>query len=177
MQRGAHAWLGMLLAAALGCGGPNDSADASNDTAPELELGQGEQSFAPLAPDDALSYVAGSQGGQHVFVSFRVRGMDPTRVHVKVTTSIEGQPTLTLTREGRVNFNPEPAAADGGSAEPSYVYAGWPAQILMAPCHVGERVHIEASLSDLQMRTASDSQTIRIAMGAGAVPSSCAMAP
>jgi hypothetical protein len=86
---------------------------------------------------------------------------------VKVTTAVEGEPTLVLSREGRVNFKPDAAdgehAPDAGAA--TFVYAGWPAQILMAPCHVGERAHIEATLTDLQMRSVTIAQTIRIAVG------------
>jgi hypothetical protein len=177
-RRATHGRLALLLAAAVGCGGTDRAADAVAAAAPVLELGQGELSFAPLGEDEALPYVAGSQGGYHVFVSFRVHGMDPTRVLVNVTTSVEADASLTLTREGRVNFKQDAETAqDAGAAESSYVYAGWPAQILMAPCHVGERVRIDATLSDLRMLSASASQTIRIAMGAGSTPSSCQPPP
>jgi hypothetical protein len=177
-RRASLCGLALLLVAALGCEDTDHSADAAAEAAPALELGQGELSFAPLSEDDALPYVAGSQGGYHVFVSFRVHGMDPTRVLVKVTTSVEAEPSLTLTREGRVNFKQDTETAQGdSSAESSDVYAGWPAQILMAPCHVGERARIEATLSDLRMLTASASQRIRIAMGAGSTPSNCQPAP
>jgi hypothetical protein len=166
---GIHAaQVAWLLAPLLGCAADGGaSADAG---APDAELGQGELAFAPLAEDEALPYVAGSQGGHHVFVSFRVHGLNPMRVHVRVTTRVEDRPELDLTREGRVNFQPETPDA---TRPASYVYAGWPAQILMAPCHVGERAQIAVTLTDLDMRSVDLNQTIRIAMGSGPTPAAC----
>jgi hypothetical protein len=134
-----------------------------------MELGQGELEFAPLAEDEELPFVAGAQGGHHVFVSFRVVGMDPKRMHVSVATSVFDHPELDLTREGRVNFDP--------ASSNSYVYAGWPAQILKAPCHPGERVRLEVTLTDLQDRMASAEQTIRLATPATPPPKECAAGP
>lgn len=167
----------LVLLLALGCGGAdsaevagNASVDGSFTGTPHVELGQGELMFAALADDEALPYAAGSQGGHHVFVSFRASSLDPTRVHVKVTTSVLNRPELDLTREGRVNFGD---ANESGGDGPSYDFAGWPAQILMAPCHVGEAVRIDVSLTDLDMREAHDSRTIRIARPDAALEVPC----
>jgi hypothetical protein len=154
-----------LLAPLLGCAA--DGGVTADAGAPDAELGQGEVAFAPLAEDDALPYAAGSQGGHHVFVSFRMHRLDPLRMHVRVTTRVEDHPELDLTREGRVNFAQETPEGPGPA---SYVYAGWPAQILMAPCHVGERAQIAVTLTDLEMRSVDLNQTIRIAMGLGPPP-------
>jgi hypothetical protein len=159
------AQLAWLLAPLLGCA--TDGGASADAGAPDAELGQGEVAFAPLAEDDALPYAAGSQGGHHVFVSFRMHRLNPLRMHVRVTTRVEDHPELDLTREGRVNFEPETSQGPGPA---SYVYAGWPAQILMAPCHVGERVQIAVTLTDLDMRSVDLNQTIRIAMGSGPAP-------
>lgn len=155
--------LGLLLLATA-CGGSGgdqelagtDSGTNNSANPPQLEIGQGELEFAPLADDEGLPYFAGSQGGHHVFVGFRVQHLNPVRVHVAVTTRVSQRPELDLTREGRVNFAP----AD--TTTPSHVFAGWPAQILMAPCLVGESVHIDVTLTDLDMQRARDTRTIRI---------------
>ena len=81
---------------------------------------------------------------------------------VKVTTSVEGRPELDLDRSGRVNFAPEELPDDGGVAEGLFIYAGWPAQILAAPMHEGERARIAVTLEDRLGATASTSQTILI---------------
>jgi hypothetical protein len=149
-----------LAAAALAACGDDDAAKPGPVAAPDagspwLKIGRGETAFAPLTEDEALPYVRGSQGGFHVWVSFRMQGLDPQRVLIAVTTEVEGHPELQLERRGRQNF-----AAAGGAGAPDggvkpgavYEYAGWPAQILDAPLHVGARVHIHASLEDLQAR-------------------------
>jgi hypothetical protein len=147
----------LLLAALLGCA---DAAAGSSSF--EAELGQGEVEFAPLAEGETLPYAAGSQGGHHVYVSFHASGLDPERVLVSVQTSVEDHPELVLRREGRVNF--EPADDD------SYIYAGWPAQILLAPCHSGERARITVRLTDRTDRSANLARWIVI--GEGPPPSS-----
>ena len=138
-----------------------------------MTLGRGELEFAPLSEDDELPFVAGAQGGHHVFVSFRVVNMDPKRMHVKVTTAVADHPELDLTREGRVNFEPDMSDADGASGSQTYAYAGWPAQILEAPCHPGERVRIEVTLTDLRMQVAHAEQTIRLATPDTPPPDAC----
>lgn len=157
-------WL-CVIACTYSCACGDSNVDADGGVEPrgdaQFELGQGELEFAPLSDGEALPYAAGSQGGHHVFVSFRARGLQPSRMHVSVTTAVQDRPDLVLTREGRVNFMPAPADA----AEPAarYDFAGWPAQILFAPCHVGETARIDVTLTDLDMRSASDSRTIQIA--------------
>jgi hypothetical protein len=137
-----------------------------------LEIGKGELAFAKLAEDEALPYAAGTQGGHHVFIGFRMQALDPLRVLIEVTTAVEGHPELALTRRGRQSFDPEDARADdhededAGSVEapaPSFVYAGWPAQILDAPMHVGERARIDVLLEDRAGRTARAASTVVIA--------------
>src|SRR5262245_51532730 len=151
-----HRWVAVGLAlsalAATGCDGddepvPDDAGDAAAPAAAEMQLGKGEQAYAPLSEDETLPYAAGTQGGHHVYVGFRIRGLDPMRVLVKVRTSVEGFPELDLDRSGRVNFAPVPAAVAAGdddagaSPDPappgSFEYYGWPAQILAAPMHEG----------------------------------------
>ena len=89
-----------------------------------------------------------------------------------VTTEVEGHEELELTRHGRQNFQPAQFDADASSTgavrEGDYVYAGWPAQILKAPMHSGERARISVQLEDRQGRSVSAVKTIVI--GARAVP-------
>jgi hypothetical protein len=165
-----------------GCAGSGDDAGDGRPGDPpsmiSMALGRGELEFAPLLEDDELPFVAGAQGGHHVFVSFRVVNMDPKRMHVKVTTSVFEHPELDLTREGRVSFEADMSEADmseaDGAADPqTYAYAGWPAQILKAPCHPGERVRIQVTLTDLRMQLANAEQTIRLATPDTPPPEEC----
>jgi hypothetical protein len=148
--------------AVSGCGGEAARDDAGPVGADAgsfaMELGQGELSFAPLSDGEALPYEHGPQGGQHVWVAFRMQDLDPARVLVQVTTMVEGHPELELQRRGRVNFEPE---ADAASA--AHVYAGWPAQILDAVMHEGERAHIDVLLEDRAGRRARAAAAITIA--------------
>jgi hypothetical protein len=167
-------WWLPVLACASACGSATKPGpDGDGPGLAEVELGQGELEFSPLSEDEALPYAAGAQGGHHVFVSFRVRQLRPSRMHVSVTTAIEGRPDRVLTREGRVNFAPAPADTDESDAAERFDFAGWPAQILFAPCHPGEAVRIDVILTDLDMRSASDSRTIRIAAPQGAPEPNC----
>jgi hypothetical protein len=151
----------LLLAGLLACTSDVDRESESF----EAELGQGEVEFAPLVEDETLPYAAGSQGGHHVFISFRARDLEPERVLVSVETSVEDHPELTLRREGRVNFEPE----RGGQ----HVYAGWPAQILLAPCHSGERAHLAVTLTDRSDRSTDLERWIRIGDGPSPSASLC----
>ena len=132
----------------------------------ELEVGQGELAFAPLADGETLPTVAGGQGGHHVFVSFRMRGLDPLRMLIAVTTVIEGHPELELlARRGRQSFTPEDDPDDdAGTAVPTgrFVYLGWPAQIRSATMFRGERARIDVRLEDRNGLSASASKTIVI---------------
>ncbi len=159
----------LLILAPVGCEPePDPSLEGSGldgGTWP-MELGRGELDFEPLEEGDALPYVAGTQSGHHVFVAFRMHDLDAMRVLVQVTTAVEGHDDLVLERRGRVTFETDDddgVAVDAGAAAATYVYAGWPAQILDAPEHVGARVRIDVALEDRNGRSARASQTIVIA--------------
>jgi hypothetical protein len=104
--------------------------------------------------------VRGSQGGFHVWISFRMRGLDPERVLIAVTTKVEGHADLELERRGRQNFVALDDEDAGASA--TYEYTGWPAQILDAPKHVGERVDIHVHLQDVDARIVNGDTTVVI---------------
>jgi hypothetical protein len=153
---------------------PTTQMNPSSDGLPaEFEIGQGELSFAPLQDDEALPYVAGAQGGHHVFVAFRIRHLDPSRTHVAVTTTPLERPDLKLEREGRINFMRDDDAPAEASDAPSYIFPGWPAQILMAPCFVGESARIDVVLTDLENKMATGTRTVRIARPEGGSERDC----
>jgi hypothetical protein len=159
-----------LAGSVLACGDdhtPGAMRPAPDAGGPSLEIGSGELAFAPLKPDEPRPYVRGSQGGFHVWVSFRERGLDPQRMLIAVTTQVEGHPELMLEKRGRQNFsraNGDAGTADGGfDPHAVYEYAGWPAQIIDAPMHVGERVDIHVSLEDLEARLVHADTTVVIA--------------
>jgi hypothetical protein len=159
-----HAAALLAVTALAACSDPPSAADLPGDAGMgRLELGKGELEFAELADGEALPYVAGTQGGHHVFVSFRVQALDPERVLIEVTTQVEDYPELVLTRRGRQTFMHAAVAADAGADAPaSYEYAGWPAQILDAPLHVGASARIDVMLEDRTGRTARATKTVVI---------------
>ncbi len=50
----------------------------------ELELGEGETEFSPLAPGELPQIHNGFQGGQHVWMAVRVKNPDPERKQLKI---------------------------------------------------------------------------------------------
>lgn len=67
------AWaLGGLLGCAEGSTDPCES-----EIAPTLEVGTGEVAFEPLETGGELRFIAGPQGGYHVFVSLIATGITP----------------------------------------------------------------------------------------------------
>lgn len=52
-----------------------------------LEVGSGEYEFAPFPAGGGPELVCGPQGGQHMFLSVRARGLGPQRVSVAVSVS------------------------------------------------------------------------------------------
>jgi hypothetical protein len=54
----------------------------------DVELGQGEDSFTPLAPGEMPEIFTGLQGGQHVWMGVRVKNPDLTRPSLKIRISL-----------------------------------------------------------------------------------------
>jgi hypothetical protein len=81
--------LAAFLVAALGaCGG--GGAFAGDGGAPEVQVGTGEFQFQPLAQDARVDVVCGPQGGQHIWVSVRARGLDTSRVAIRASIRLAG---------------------------------------------------------------------------------------
>lgn len=85
---------GAVAALVVGCG-PTDGNDAGPSDAPqppdgsvlwdgELELGEGEESFRPIAGGDTLLIARGCQGSQHVWIALRARRLDPRGMIIRL---------------------------------------------------------------------------------------------
>lgn len=54
---------------------------------PLVEIGTGASRFEPLEDGQSMPLVAGAQGGFHLWISARARGIDPSDVHLTVVSS------------------------------------------------------------------------------------------
>jgi hypothetical protein len=160
------AWV-PLACALWACGESDGHAaqpDGGNDA--RLEIGQGETAFAPLQDGDTLVFEHGAQGGEHVYISLRITGLGPMRVLLEARTQLEGREDLVLERRGRLTFTPVSSTCDAGDDDacaPRFEYIGWPAQILGARDHPGERAQIVIDVTDLEGVHAQAKKTIVLA--------------
>lgn len=109
----------------LACGGGAD--------APEVvlgEVGEDGQSFAPLQGDQPL--VPGSQGGFHVWVKLRFRGLGPGKWMVERTARRASDDRLVLTTRSQLEIGE--AGAEGFYETPD------PLPSFMCPTPIGVRV-------------------------------------
>lgn len=96
---------------------------------PELELGTGVDAFVPLEDGARVPIVCGMQGGQHAWVSLRMRHLDFSRVAVEFAITVEEtgatvcekpRGEVSVPRDGELLgvlcFVPEPTGLDGRSA-------------------------------------------------------------
>lgn len=94
----ANAARASLLALVCACGTPSRESDAARpvDAEPDallipLELGTGEVGFESLsATSPTLEIVYGPQGGYHVFLSMRVRGIVPAEMLYRLVREDDG---------------------------------------------------------------------------------------
>ncbi len=103
-----------------------------------LELGTGSWRFESLADGTELELIRGSQGGWHVWISVRTRGVDDRST---ITTSVgpadESRPAVETTVI---------ASLDPESGQGHRDFVGY-AQVIDEPsCMVGEMLRIEASI-------------------------------
>lgn len=66
----------LLLVAACGGGEPDPGSDCGPQAEPTLEIGTGLKEFLPLQDGDPLPLIRGSQGGVHLELALRARGID-----------------------------------------------------------------------------------------------------
>ncbi|MEM1416181.1 MAG: hypothetical protein AAGH15_14840 [Myxococcota bacterium] len=122
-----------LLLLALACGEDVPQAAA-------LEVGTGSWRFEALEDGQEVELIRGAQGGWHVWVSFRVRGvdMDPVPVTLSMQPADEGrEPYVT---DVALRFDPE-------DREGWRKTVGWTGILPDPACVVGELLRIEASLA------------------------------
>ena len=107
---------------ALGCAEGGDfqldpSCTLTGDLA--VEVGQGELSFQSLGPGEAPEQFFGAQGGYHIFIAFRVRGVsgDYPRLQIRLDVEQEICPTVCeweVVGEREVVLGPDlPQTSDG----------------------------------------------------------------
>jgi len=130
---------GCLLAA---CGADTQ---LSSGVGPSLELGTGTERFEPIVPGEMLRLYAGTQGGHHVWLSYRVTGFDPIEVHMEldVTPAPPARPAHT---DVMLDLT---AVAD---KEDTFEYLGWTAQVLDPECAAPGPVDLDLTITDSQGR-------------------------
>jgi hypothetical protein len=135
-----------------------DAAPDAPDDAPALEIGTGTWRFEAVEDGGAVPLVYGAQGGWHLWIALRVRGVEADSASVE--------------------FVHGPAdAADGGSrtahgiyldppdAEGRRVYLGWPAILRDPACAVGRRYRVEATLRPASGGRISASREVLVGPG------------
>lgn len=130
--------LGAVLAVTVG--GCGDGTQGGGE-APWIEVGTGEWTFEPLEDGQDVPLVFGSQGGYHVWASYRAGGIDPQDVRIEIATEI-------LSREGSRTASVLMRSLGEVGGPGVYGQIGWPAVIPEAGCADGERVEVEVILED-----------------------------
>jgi hypothetical protein len=127
--------------------------DADAHAAGWIEVGTGEWAFEPLEDGQDVPLVFGSQGGYHVWLSYRTGGLDPHNVQIEISTEILSRPgsrtASVLTRSL--------AQVDGPEV---YGQIGWPAVITEAGCAEGQLVEVAVTLRDRHDQVLEDARTV-----------------
>ncbi|HAN07013.1 MAG TPA: hypothetical protein DCP89_00805 [Acidimicrobiaceae bacterium] len=125
------------------------------------------------AGDGTPPMLRGPQGGQHVWVSIRMQGLNPVKLKMTVEMRLKG--TAKIVQPGAVPvMRSIPPAKD----EPNtYQFSGITA-FVKCPCQVADKsIEISLKLDDIYGRTASTSAVIRPTWAencSGQQPPSCA---
>jgi hypothetical protein len=146
-------WLAVMIVAACDAGGERDAPDAGSGEPGTVELGSGESAFELTTAEEHLKLYAGTQGGHHVWLSYRVAGLMPEDVRM-VLDVVPMPPARPAHSDVVLDLDP---SAYGAS---SYEFIGWPAQILDPECAVGSVVSIALTLTDKSGKQASGSMTV-----------------
>ncbi len=163
MRRG---WIAGLVALVLASCTPavrSDDAGLAVDGAldapsgPSLELGTGLEAFVPIPDEGAeLELVHGPQGGWHVHLSLRARGIAPTGLIYEITRLSDGELVCMLplgVREGTF-------VERDGALERVGDFAIF--SISSAEEIAGEDVLVRASVYDAERRSVTDEVQARI---------------
>ena len=128
-------------------------ADAADSALTSVELGSGESAFEPVVDGQHLTLYAGTQGGHHVWLSYRVQGLMPDDVRMQLDV-VPMPPARPAHSDVRLDLDP---TADGTAG---YEFIGWPAQILDPECAVGRVVSISLTLTDSRGKQASGAMNV-----------------
>jgi hypothetical protein len=130
-----------------------DAGDAGDEPLASVELGSGEAEFEATQEGQHLKLYAGTQGGHHVWLSFRVHGLAPRGVRMTLDV-VPAAPAQSAHSDVMINLDP---ASDGSDA---YEFIGWPARILDPECAVGRSVDLSLTLTDMHGVQASGSLSV-----------------
>lgn len=147
--------VGLMALVAAACeGGAAREAHDAGDSGPGLVvLGSGETSFEPTDEQQHLKLYAGTQGGHHVWLSYRVEGLMPVDVRM-VLDVVPAPPARPAHTDVVLDLDPVAVGADGSE------FIGWPARVLDPECAVGGVVSISLTLTDKNGKQASGSMTV-----------------
>lgn len=139
-----RSWLWPCLGALLGFGA---CADDPTPRPPSVELGTGETAFEPVMPAAHLAFHAGTQGGHHVWLSYRVFGLLPQGIRMELDVVPE-PPARPAHTDVLLDLTQVPSEAAKASTPETYEFVGWPAQVLDPECAVGKSVTLTLKLTD-----------------------------
>ncbi|RLB50311.1 MAG: hypothetical protein DRJ42_19145 [Deltaproteobacteria bacterium] len=125
--------LGLVGSGLLGCGEVTAGAPA------ELELGTGSWRFEALDDGQEVELIRGAQGGWHMWISLRVRGVDMERPPVRLRMQLADESRPAQDVEVAVRF-------DDPDDEGWRKLIGYTGIVNDPACLVGELFRIEASL-------------------------------
>ena len=118
---------------------------------PLVEIGTGASRFEPLEDGQSMPLVAGAQGGFHLWISARARGIDPSDVHLTVVS----YPRATE-RPRQTAFHALELAAREGWLERACLV-----QVLSTPeCFQDREVVVAIHVSDGAGRAAHDERVV-----------------
>lgn len=101
---------------------------------PSVEVGSGEAGYEALVDGQDVDFIAGSQGGHHIWLSLRTIDVDPARVDLRIEIQpVDGSMPM-QDSWNIVRFD----AMEGTHGE----YIGWPAVIADPGCFVDREVRV-----------------------------------
>jgi hypothetical protein len=157
-----------FLGTCSGCGTePKEERRAGNAVA---ELGTGEASFELLEDGQLVPLIAGSQGGFHVWMSFRAYGFLGTRLDTVIKTELVLDSDAASGAGTRISdlplkFEPTP---DGGLQ-----FLGWPGIVDPNLCPVGRELRLRVEISEAGAHAVDEKRVIVDGSVASRLPASC----
>lgn len=131
---------------------------------PQLVLGSGEWQWQDVEGGDGLTLARGTQGGYHIWLSMRTRGLSPDRVLME----LELTPAGGEAQFSRVRIDFDEPADDAAFDEGFREFLGWPAQLLDPWCAVDQPLDVSVTLEDVQGATVHERmEVIPLAPAAG----------